>query len=171
MAQDWHRAAYDGVRLPVPYYAGELRDSDPSFPELIGYEVQIGTAFGAMSADVPTELIGFEAGMRAIIAGLDGAIPVGGRPGDPSELFAVLEAAAIAHGEWVRIHPLANGNGRIARIWANWVSVRYGLPFFLQLKPRPAHMLYAGAAAASMRGQHRPMAIAFKAILDQLVGP
>lgn len=30
MAQDWHRQIYKGVRLPVPYYAGEVRDSDSS---------------------------------------------------------------------------------------------------------------------------------------------
>ena len=25
MAQEWHRQIYEGVRLPVPYYAGEIR--------------------------------------------------------------------------------------------------------------------------------------------------
>ena len=53
-----------------------------------------------------------------------------------TDLHAILEIAAIAHGEWVRIQPLANGNGRIARLWVDWVAVRYGLPFFLALKPR-----------------------------------
>lgn len=36
------------------------------------------------------------------------------------------ELAAVVHGEWVRIHPYANGNGRIAGTWANWVATRYG---------------------------------------------
>ena len=36
LAQDWHRQIYKGVRLPVPYYAGEVRDSDSNFPELYG---------------------------------------------------------------------------------------------------------------------------------------
>ena len=36
MAQDWHRQIYQGVRLPVSYYAGEFRDSDSNFPELYG---------------------------------------------------------------------------------------------------------------------------------------
>jgi hypothetical protein len=42
MAQKWHRRIYEGVRLPVPYYAGEVRDSDSSFPELYSYEVRVG---------------------------------------------------------------------------------------------------------------------------------
>jgi hypothetical protein len=31
---------------------------------------------------------------------------------------STLLLAAILHGEWVRIHPFANGNGRTARLWA-----------------------------------------------------
>lgn len=167
MAQDWHRETYQGVPLPVACYAGEIRDTDPDFPELIGYEVAVGTAMGTHSSDVPDALAAFEAGLQAVIARMDRAIAVGDRPGTNADLFAVLEVAAIAHGEWVRIHPFANGNGRIARLWANWVSVRYGLPFFLTLKPRPANMLYASAAAASMRGDHRPMVVTFLTLLNQ----
>lgn len=167
MAQDWHRETYRGVPLPVPCYAGEIRDTDVEFPELIGYEVAVGTAMGAPSSEVPAALAAFEAGLQAIIARMDRAIAVGDRPGTSADLFAVLEVAAIAHGEWVRIHPFANGNGRIARLWANWVSVRYGLPFFLALKPRPANVLYASASAASMRGDHRPMVATFLTLLDQ----
>jgi serine phosphatase RsbU (regulator of sigma subunit) len=37
-AQQWHRAIYDGVALPVSYYAGEVRDDDERFPELIDVE-------------------------------------------------------------------------------------------------------------------------------------
>lgn len=169
MAQDWHRETYRGVPLPVPCYAGEIRDTDADFPELIGYEVAVGTAMGAPSSEVPDALTALEAGLQAIIARMDRAIAVGDRPGTSADLVAVLEVAAIAHGEWVRIHPFANGNGRIARLWANWVSVRYGLPFFLTLKPRPANVLYASAAAASMRGDHRPMVVTFLTLLDQHV--
>lgn len=167
MAQDWHRETYQGVALPVPYYAGEIRDSDPSFPELVGYEVAVGTALGASSANVPAALAGFEAGIQAIVTRMDGVILVGARPSTSADLFAVIEMAAIAHGEWVRIHPFANGNGRIARIWANWLSLRYGLPFFLALKPRPANLSYASAAATSMRGDDRPMTVALLTLLNQ----
>ena len=86
---------------------------------------------------------------------------------DRSRIRPILEVAAIAHGEWVRIQPLANGNGRIARLWVNWVAVRYGLPFFLALKPRPANRVYAAAAAASMRGDHHPRVVAILTLLNQ----
>ena len=46
MAQAWHRLAYASIALPVPYYAGEVRDTDLAFTELIGYEVMIGSAQG-----------------------------------------------------------------------------------------------------------------------------
>jgi len=167
MAQDWPRETYRGVPLPVSYYAGEIRDTDPDSPELIGYEVAAGTAMGTPSSEVPDALAAFEAGLQAVIARMDRAIAVGDRPGTNADLFAVLEVAAIAHGEWVRIHPFANGNGRSARLWTNWVSVRYGLPFFLTLKPRPVNMLYASAATASMRGDHRPMVVTFLTLLNQ----
>jgi hypothetical protein len=42
MAQQWHRDLYQGIDLPVAYYAGEIRDTDQRFPELFGYEVQVG---------------------------------------------------------------------------------------------------------------------------------
>ena len=71
-------------------------------------------------------------------------------PSTENELLAVIELAAIAHGEWVRIHPYANGNGRTARVWANWVAMRYGLPPFVRIKPRPDGLLYAQGAQRSM---------------------
>lgn len=172
MAQEWHRETYQGVPLPVAYYAGEVRDSDPAHPELIDYEVAVGTSSGILAADVPSALTGFEAGLRAVVSRMDGVIAVGARPGNATDLLAVLEIAALIHGEWVRIHPFANGNGRIARLWVNWVAVRYGLPFFMRLRPRPAGLVYAAAAAASMRGDHRPMMSALLDLLDRHVrGP
>jgi hypothetical protein len=74
--------------------------------------------------------------------------------------------AANLHGEWVRIHPFANGNGRIARLWVMWVAARYSLPPFIRLKPRPAGLPYEGAAMASMSGRHTPMAT----VLGQMLG-
>lgn len=167
MSQAWHRETYRAIPLPVPYYAGEVRDTDPAYPELIGYEVVVGTTPGLASADVPSALASFEAGLQAIVGRMDDVVPVGGRPSTASELYAVLECAAIAHGEWVRIHPFANGNGRVARLWVNWVAVRYGLPFFMALEPRPANLVYANAARASMRGNHQPMVAVLLVLLDQ----
>ena len=167
MAQEWHRRIYAGATLPVPYYAGEIRDSNPELPELYGYEVSIGSLRGVESALVPAELSGFEAAMHEMVATLDTAIPVGESPADVAQLRSVLNLCAHAHGEWVRIHPFANGNGRIARIWSNWCALRYGLPPFVRLKPRPQGTLYATAAALSMRGDHQAMVAVFAGMLDR----
>lgn len=167
MAQGWHRDIYRDVLLPVPYYAGEVRDRDERFPELIGYEVEVGGALGVPSAEVPAALDRFEESLRTAVARLDAAIPDGSPPQSGPELHSVLTLCAYAHGEWVRIHPFANGNGRVARLWALWGAARYGLPPFVRLKPRPDGLLYAAAAFASMRGDHAPTVVAFNEMLRE----
>jgi fido (protein-threonine AMPylation protein) len=170
MAQGWHRRIYQGIRLPVSYYAGEIRDSDPRFPELDGYEVQVGRHLGVPSSQVPSQLAQHEMALREAVAVLDLEIPAGRSPDDPAKLLSLLTLCAYAHGEWVRIHPFANGNGRTARLWANWCALRYNLPPFVRLKPRPQGTLYARAAASSMEGDHRSMVAVFAEMLDQHVG-
>jgi fido (protein-threonine AMPylation protein) len=165
MAQDWHRQIYRGASLPVWYYAGEIRDSDPNYPELIGYEVMVGTAPGIPSQRVPNELFSFEVSIRLAVERLDALISRNARPADNDQLYAVLTLCAVSHGEWVRIHPFANGNGRVARLWANWCALRYGLPPFLRLKPRPEGDSYARAAALSMLGEHGAMVLELIAML------
>ena len=169
-AQDWHRAVYAGVQLPEPYYAGEIRDSDPAFPGLYGYEVQVGGRLGIPSQDVPEELARLETRIQAACAVLDAAIPVDDLPPDDETLRAVIAACGNVHGEWVRIHPFANGNGRTARLWALWLGLRYRLPPFIVVKPRPAGQLYADAAAASMRGDHRLCIRVFEQMLRAKLG-
>ncbi|HKI02953.1 MAG TPA: Fic family protein [Thermoanaerobaculia bacterium] len=170
MAQEWHRQVYEGVRLPVPYYAGEIRDSDSNFPELYGYEVRVGSQRGVDSRLVPQRLASFERTMKRAVAVLDLAIPAGVGPGNEEQLQSVLTLCANAHGEWIRIHPFANGNGRTARLWANWCALRYGLPPFVRLKPRPAGSSYATASALSMEGDHEVMVAVFADMLDRHLG-
>jgi Fic family protein len=83
-------------------------------------------------------------------------------------IWTLIRLCALAHGEWVRIHPFANGNGRTARPWANWCGLRYELPPFIRLRPRPNHQRYAYAAAQSMRGNHDDMAPVFLDMLHHL---
>lgn len=169
MAQEWHRRIYLGVALPVPYYAGEPRDSDPNFPELQGYEVAIGSARGVQSEAVPAALQDFETGAHAAVAALDPVIAAEGQPRNDKELHGALSVCAVLHGEWVRIHPFANGNGRTARLWANWAALRYGLPPFVTIKPRPGNP-YGFAAMASMRGDHTATVAAFGQMLSEHLG-
>jgi hypothetical protein len=164
-AQEWHRRIYDGIPLPVPYYSGEVRDSDSSYPELYGYEVAVGPFRGVASQVVPQELGTFEANAQQAVARLDAVVPAGQPPAQSQDLHAVLTLCALLHGEWVRIHPFANGNGRTARMWANWAALRYGLPPFVLVKPRPPGHPYALAAVAGMQGQHQVAVAAFEQML------
>lgn len=171
LAQEWHRSIYRGVALPVTYYAGEFRDTDLRFPHLVGYNVSVANQRGVDSSDVPAQLAAFEQATRTVAARLDAALAAGSPPASGPELAAVIEFAAVAHGEWVRIHPFANGSGRTARCWANFVALRYGLPAFVTIKPRPADLLYARAAHASMAGDHVPTEVLFTGMLRVAVGP
>jgi len=167
MAQNWHRRIYRGARIPVPYYAGEIRDSDPELPELFGYEVAVGSSPGVPSRHVPAQLESFERFMVEAVGRLDSILRVGDRPSEADAVHSVLTLCAISHGEWVRIHPFANGNGRTARLWANWCAVRYRLPPFVRLRPRPAGDAYGLAGIDSMRGDHREMVIVFVDLLTR----
>jgi hypothetical protein len=78
-----------------------------------------------------------------------------------------LNLCAGLHGEWIRIHPFANGNGRTARLWANWAALRYGLPPFVRLRPRPEGIGYALASYAAMGRDHSVMVGVLLQMLDQ----
>lgn len=155
LAQQWHRDIFRGIDLPVAYFAGEIRDSDPNFPELFGYEVAVGEHLAVLSVDVPAALAAFETAVSGAVAVVDDHLLGGVLTAEGSELYATL--VAVAHGEWIRIHPFANGNGRIARMWSHWLAARYDLPPLMRVKPRPDDRMYAMAAKSSMIGNHAPM--------------
>jgi len=94
-------------------------------------------------------------------------LPIGDEP-NADQLAAILDLCAWVHAEWVRIHPFANGNGRTARLWANSIAIRYGLPPFIRLRPRP-NSGYAEAGAKAMRGDWEPTAIVFRGLLDSFL--
>lgn len=175
MGHAWHRAIYGGVSSPpFPTYLGAPRGSTP---ELTGYEVGLLDHRGRVSAsavaaaEVGAELARWERSIGAAVAVLDEVIPVGAPPADNRQLMAVLSLGAEVHGEWVRIHPYANGNGRVARVWANWIAVRYALPPFVRIKPRPDGLLYAQAPQRSMRhGDHELTAQVFVDLLRSVPG-
>jgi hypothetical protein len=156
LGNDWHRAIYRGVAsVSAPNYLGTPRGS--AGPDLVDYEVVLRNpltgqvlAEGVPATNVDRELTAFQRALTAAVAALDAAIPASQPPATSDALLAVVQLAALAHGEWVRIHPHANGNGRTARTWANWVAMRYGLPPFVRVKPRPDGLLYGHAAHRSM---------------------
>ena len=102
------------------------------------YVVEIGDHRGALPKDVARELAQFDRKLTECLNDLDDTIRC--EPFDePTEddLESVIILCAWAHGEWVRIHPFPNGNGRTARILVNSIAQRYGLPAFMVIRPRP----------------------------------
>src|SRR5262249_55566093 len=81
---------------------------------------------------------------------LDGVLPPGSVPSTVDLIDEVVALSAVAHGEWVRIHPFVNGNGRTARLLAAPIALRYGLPVVVSRKPRPDDVAYSRAARRSM---------------------
>jgi len=116
------------------------------------------------ASHVAGELAHFEAKLQTLVAEMDALLPPGHEP-DADELAAIVDLCSWVHAEWVRIHPFANGNGRTARLWANSLAMRYGLPPFIRLRPRP-DADYGDAGAAAMQGDWRPTVDVFRRLLD-----
>ena len=159
-AKDWQAISMRGLKVPDSRFVGAFRGE----PGLENLQVKVGAFYGVDAADVSVALKMFESRLQALVAELDSLIPAGQEP-DADQLAAILDLCAWAHSEWVRIHPFANGNGRTARFWANWIALRYGLPPFIRLRPRP-NVGYAEAGAKAMQGDWKPTLIVFRQLLD-----
>lgn len=169
--------------MPVAGYLGHFR-GEPTVEELVGYEVGVGRLqqdgltekVGVYSKDLAVQIPTLIAQIHAGIRQLDSALEPGLRPVTTDAVEAVVLLAARVHGEWVRLHPFANGNGRTARVWANFIALRYSLPAFVRVRPRPAAAAYARAGKASMRrpphfiGDNRPVTALFARMLAELLG-
>ncbi len=159
-AKKWHHQMMEGLASPGDHMIGRFRGSSG-----VGdIEVYVGSYPGVAASRVASQAAQFQKTLQQLIEHLDHSI----RPGsalNPDELSAVIEACAWVHGEWVRIHPFANGNGRTARLWANAIAMRYNLPPFVQLRPRP-NFGYEAASGEAMLGNRRPTVQAFHQMLN-----
>ena len=164
-ARDWHQKLLEGLEVPSDSFRGTFR-GEPGLEDL---NIRIGYHEGVPAQEVKAQLDLFERKLSRPLTELDRAIPTG-IPPIARQLGAVLDLCAWTHAEWVRIHPFANANGRIARLWANSLAMRYGLPPFLTLRPRPGAD-YEGASASAMLGEWRPTAAVFRSLFFQAVQP
>jgi fido (protein-threonine AMPylation protein) len=145
-----------GLDVPDSRWVGAFRGE----PGLENVQVRVGANYGVDTSKVAGELKRFEKKLQTLVTELDASLSIGEEP-DADQLAAIVDLCAWVHAEWVRIHPFANANGRIARLWANSLAVRYGLPPFIRLRPRP-NAGYGDAGAKAMRGDWRPTAIVFR---------
>lgn len=152
LAKGWHRQIMAGLDVPRDAWVGCFRGEQG----VEGVEVAVGGRRAVEASEVGEELAAFIRRLRAAVSLLDERIP------EDSDLSArqlhwILRTGAWVHAEWVRIHPFVNGNGRTARLWVNWLLMRYGIPPVVRLRPRPEQREYVQAAAAAMEGDWQPM--------------
>lgn len=150
----------EGLEMPDSRFVGAFRGE----AGLETVQVRGGPNYGVDSARVAGELSRFEVKLQTLVAQLDASLPVGQEP-DVDQLAAIVDLCSWVHAEWVRIHPFANGNGRTARLWANSLAMRYGLPPFIRLRPRP-NAGYREAGAKAMQGDWKPTTVVFRRLLD-----
>ena len=160
-ARRWQRDTMAGLDVPDTEYVGRFRGE----PGLETRHVWIGSHEGVRPGEVARELAAFQHTLQRAVAALDARYPAG-QELDGDGLAAVIDLCAWTHAEWVRIHPFSNGNGRTARIWANALLMRYGLPPVVRLRPRPDRG-YGRAGAAAMEGNWRPTAAVFRRMLGE----
>ena len=179
VGREWHHQIMAGLHVPVPEYVGGFRGEDNRKPSDGGHaksgssklkncRVTIGSAEGVPPSEVAGQLQVFESRLRRVIEELDQTYPIG-TDLDNDGLSSVLDVAAWAHAEWVRIHPFANGSGRTARLWANAILMRYGVPPFVRLRPRP-DAGYGAASAHAMQGNWQATARVFRQMLQTYLG-
>lgn len=157
---EWHERIHDGVPTPSRAYVGRFRGDNHT--DLLDYEVQIGGIAGVRSYLVWGAV---DAVIRHLVAELARLDEVGLTQLDRD--LKALELAAYVHGEWVRIHPFVNGNGRTARLWVLWICARFGIPPLLRVRPRPDKP-YGTACFASMTGDHSQIATLLKQLYAAL---
>jgi fido (protein-threonine AMPylation protein) len=181
--REWHRILYQGCAVSSNAYVGNFR-GDTAHRDLTDYEVDIGRRLsdgypekmGMWARDVAPAVTRFFRALDSALTVLDQNISQGTRPQDTAAIGEIITLAAAAHGEWLRIHPFANGNGRTARLIANAIALRYGLPAIVALRPRPAGVQYLMAAQSSMgrppdfQNDHSQAVAAFTMYVRQTIG-
>lgn len=162
-ARRWQALAMRNLEVRDARFIGAFRGE----PGLENINVRVGTNYGVDPTDVSEALKQFEEKLQMLVAELDADLPSGQKL-NADQVAAIIDLCAWAHSEWVRIHPFANGNGRTARLWANFVAMRYGLPPFIRLRPRP-NASYGQAGAKAMQGDWTPTAAVFRRLLEDFL--
>ncbi len=157
--RQWHIDAMRGLDVPDRAWVGCFRGEVGAFD--VG--VRVGSVSGIAPGLIRSALKNFDIRLAELLDLLDSTIPVGADL-NCDELEAVINACAWAHAEWVQIHPFANGNGRTARLLSNAIAMRYGLPPFVRLRPRPNDG-YPEAGRRAMKGHWEPTAVCFRKML------
>lgn len=162
--KDWHTEIMKNLRVPKQEYVGRFRGEKG----IEDVQVIIGQCRCVTPDKVSSAIYQFNINLKKVLHRLDELIPAGSIP-NANTMDAVLDVCGWVHAEWVRIHPFANGNGRTARLLANYVAMRYGIPPFVRLRPRPYGDAYASVGNQAMQGEWTPTATLFRDMLTMFL--
>ena len=162
-ARHWQSEMMRNLQADDPKYVGAFRGE----AGLENVQVHVNWTFGVAAPEVADALREFEHHLQSAVAYLDNMIPPD-TEANADQTAAIVAVCAWAHAEWVRIHPFANGNGRTARLWANSLAMRYGLPPFVRLRPRPGGD-YDAVCKQAMRGDWEPTVAVFLQSLEDFL--
>lgn len=153
--KDWHGKLFQEV-VPVSYYAGNYRSADQRYP-CLNIEVQVTGVPGTPFKDVPEKMAKFSNQLELTTGDVDKF--VGAQEGGERRLRAAAQLAAFASGSIIQVHPFRNGNGRIARLTADFFFNRYGfrMPFFVNRPRLGVDAEYGTASGAAMLGDFVPL--------------
>lgn len=147
----------------MAYYAGNFRQWNPQM-RCLNCPIVIGGKRGTR----PERVIAAMRELSGTIADRLGRLErdFKGLPaGDQAFELATVSAAII--GEFIRIHPFMNGNGRTSRVLWLWLMVRFGASQQVRIDPRPDGD-YEKVMAPCMDGEYGPLA---GFILEKLADP
>lgn len=147
--------------MAEPWVKGHYRGQGPPTSKLYSCINHVDGVLGVMPRHVARRVAETFTELEARLDALDARVGAGASVGD---MYAeVLAVCAWLHGEWIRIHPLANHNGSTARLLTVMVALRYGIPMGLPGKPRSAmpgpglHLDYNLASGNQMQGDDQLM--------------
>ena len=149
--RSWHDALFREV-APVRYYAGNVRQDNKRFV-CLGTNVTVDGVAGAHYRTVPQLVAEFAVVLHARLS----AVELNWTTLSLDEkLRRVATIVGTAVGEFIKIHPFLNGNGRTSRLLWRVLLHRLGLPGnWMSVVRRPGPP-YGTVMAQAMRGNYVP---------------
>ncbi len=148
--EKWHGKLFAG-RVPVSYYAGHIRRGNDFKRPCLALDVVVGGVLGSRFEDVPAHM----QELNRALSELDQLKLTW--TGSTADLFAFANRLSFCVGQFIRIHPFINGNGRVSRMLWDWGLLRYAIAPQVALSPRPPQP-YSSIMEACMLGDDLPLA-------------
>lgn len=149
----WHYTMFR-EQVPLDYYAGNLRQDDPSRP-CLQTDVAVEGIAGVPYQRVISEMQRLFERSRFEVARLEtGWSQLA--PQQRTMRLAIILGELI--GGFIRIHPFINGNGRSSRLLWAWGLIRFGVPPQVRIRRHPENPTYNFVMAQAMRGDFAPLA-------------